>query len=102
VQAVPLGLLAHEERLHVGAAGQRGAGERVGPHRHAADRGRAPLGRRLGDERGQRPEPRGAQDRPLGVDVVLRGGAAGERDLADDQRVLAQLRDEILAVGAQR
>ena len=40
LQAVLLGLLAHEEGLDVGAAGQRGAGGRVGAHRQAADRGR--------------------------------------------------------------
>src|SRR5215208_4471821 len=32
LEAVRLGLLAHEERLHVGAAGQRRAGRRVGAH----------------------------------------------------------------------
>ena len=48
----------------------------------------------VGDELRERGEPRRAQDRPLGVDVVLRRPAARERDLADDQCVLAQLRDQ--------
>ena len=42
LQPVRLGLLAHEERLDVGAAGERGARGRVGAHRQPADRGRVP------------------------------------------------------------
>ena len=38
----------------------------------------------------ERAEARGPQNRPLGVHVVLGDGAAGERDLADDEGVLAQ------------
>ena len=68
-----LGLLADEEGLDVGAAGQRGAGRGVGAHRQPAHGGRAPLARARGDELGQGGEAGGPQDRPLGVDVVLRG-----------------------------
>ena len=80
LEAVLLGLLAHEERLHVGAAGERGARDGVRAHRQAADGGGAPLARPA--RRRSSPsarEARRAQDRPLGVDVVLRGRAAGER-----------------------
>ena len=50
-----------------------------------------------GHQLAQRREARRAQDRPLGVHVVLGLGAAGERDLADHQRVLAQLGDQPFA-----
>ena len=90
-QAVRLDLLAHEEDLHVGAAGERRAGDRVGAHRHPADRRRAPRARLLGDELAERREARRPQDRALGVDVVRRGRAAGQRHLADDQRVRSKL-----------
>ena len=53
-------------------AGERGAGDRVGAHRHAADRRRVPLGELRGEQRAERGERRRAQDRALGVDVVLR------------------------------
>ena len=102
LEAVLLDLLAHEERLHVRAAGERGAGRRVGAHRQPADRGRLPLAGVAGDELGQRGEAGGAQDGALGVDVVLRRGAGGERHLADQQRVRAQLGDERLPGGGHR
>ena len=97
LQPVRLGLLAHEERLAVEAAGQRGAGDGVGAHRQTADRGRAELARRRGHQLAQREKPGGPQDRPLGVDVVLRGRPAGEHDLPDDERVSAQFLDQASA-----
>ena len=42
----------------------------------------------------ERGEALRAQDRALGVDVVLRRGTARERHLADHERVLAQQLDE--------
>ena len=69
--AVGLGLLAHDEGLHVGAAGQRGAGAGRRPSSCRRRRSR-PRPRALGDELAQRAEAGRAQDRPLGVDVVLR------------------------------
>ena len=72
LEAVRLGVLAHEERLHVRAAGERGAGRRVGAHRQPADRGGLPLARVARRQLGQRGEARRAQDGALGVDVVLR------------------------------
>ena len=74
------------------AAQRRG----VGAHGQAADGGRAPLARAVGDELGQGGEAGGPQDRALGVDVVLRGLAAGEDDLAHDEGVAAQLVDQPL------
>ena len=44
---------------------------RVGAHRQPADGGRAPLAGALGDELAEREEARRAEDRALGVDVVL-------------------------------
>ena len=102
LEAVLLDVLADEERLHVRAAGERRAGGRVGAHRQPADGGRLPLAGVVGDELGQRGEARRAQDRALGVDVVLRGGAGGERHLADHERVLAQLGVEGLPGGGHR
>ena len=49
------------------------------------------------EQRGERREALRAQDRALGVDVVVGRRAARERDLADHERVLAQLLDETLA-----
>ena len=59
LQAVRLGLLAHEERLRARAAGERRAGDRVGAHRHAADRRRLPLGDLRGEQRAERGEAGG-------------------------------------------
>ena len=75
------------------AAQRRG----VGAHRQAADGGGPPLARARGDELGQGGEAGGAQDRALGVDVVLRDLAAGEHDLAHDEGVAAQLVDQPLS-----
>ena len=54
----------------------------------------APRSRLVGDELGERPEAGRAEDRPLGVDVVGGRLAAGQRHLADHERVLAQLGDQ--------
>ena len=51
----------------------------------------------LGDQLGQRAEAGGPEDRPLGVDEVLRGLTAGQDDLADHQSVRAQFVDQTLA-----
>ena len=91
LQPVRLGVLADEERLRLRSSGERRARDGVGSHRHPADRRARPCGDPLGDQHGERGEPRGQQDRPLCVHVVLRGRAARERHAADDQRVLAQL-----------
>ena len=71
LQPVRLGVLAHEEGLRAGAPGERGAGERVGAHRHAADRRAAPRGHLRREQHGERAEALRAQDRALGVDVVV-------------------------------
>ena len=76
---------------------ERRAGERVGAHRHPADRVRAELGRALGDQLADRAVGGLAQDRPLRVDVVGGRLAARERHLAEHQRVLAKLGDQDLA-----
>ena len=94
-----LDLLAHEERLDVGAAGERGARDRIGAHRHPADRGRVPGAGLVGDELGEREEAGRPEDRALGVDQVLRGPPARQHDLADHERVLAQLGEQSLAGG---
>src|SRR5918999_1778070 len=94
LQPVLLSLLAHEERLDLRPRGQRGARDRVGPHRHAPHRG-CPRALRLGpDQLAQGREAGRAEDGPLGVDVVLRGAPAREGHLADDEGVLAQLLHE--------
>ena len=97
LQPVLLALLAHEEGLDVRAAASAAQATgsapivmpptAVAPARSASSR----------DQLAQRAEPGRQQDRPLGVDVVLRRRAARERDLADDQGVLAQLRDQRLS-----
>jgi hypothetical protein len=97
---VLLALLADEEGLHVGAAGERGARDRVGAHRQAADRGGADLARLLGHQLAERAEAFRPQDRPLRVYEVLRHRPARERHLTDHERVLAQLARERFA-GAQ-
>ena len=51
---------------------------------------------RAGHQLGQGREAGGPQDRPLGVDVVLRDLAAGEDDLSQDEGVAAQLVDQPL------
>ena len=97
LKAVGLSLLAHEEGLDVGSRGQRRARHRVGSHGQAAHRGGSAFARLGGHQLPQGGESRGPQDRPLGVHVVLRRGPAGEGDLADHQRVLAQLGDQLVA-----
>ena len=58
----------------------------------------APHSRELrGEQRAERGEALGAQDRALGVHVVLSLRAAGQRHPADHERVLAQLVDQSLA-----
>ena len=94
-----LDLLAHEERLRLGAARERRACDRVGAHRHPADRARPPVPGLRGDQLGERLKAVGAQDRALGVDQVLRGLSAGQHHLADHERVLSQLREQPLAWG---
>jgi hypothetical protein len=51
----------------------------------------------LGDQLAERTEAGRAEDGPLRVHVVLRGAAAREGDLADHERVLAQLGHEAVA-----
>src|SRR5436305_4252527 len=72
-EAVLLGLLTHEEGLDRGASGERGTGDRVGAHRHTADRGGTPLAGLGGYKRRERVEPIWAEDRALGIDEVLGG-----------------------------
>ena len=50
-----------------------------------------------GNQGPQRGEPLGEQDRALGVDVVGGSRAARERDVADHERMLAQLSDQAIA-----
>ena len=94
-----LGLLAHEERLDVGAAGQRGAGDRVGAHRHPADRGRPVLARRAR----RRARPARGTRRAAGSPAWRRRSTARWRPLVsvtspDDERVRRAARRS----GAQR
>ena len=97
LQAVGLGVLAHEEALCLRPARKRRAGDRVGAHRHAADgRGLPFLGAR-GQQSRKRLKTLGSQDRALGVYVVGGDGPARERDLADHERVRSQLRDQLSA-----
>ena len=96
-QAVLLALLADEERLHVRTARERGAGDRVGAHRDAADRRDAQRARLIRHQLAEGPEALRPQDRSLRVDQVLRLAAAGEGHLADQERVVAQLADQPLA-----
>ena len=73
LQAVLLGLLAHEEGLDVGAAGQRGArGRRRRPSSGRRPRSRSHSRARAATSSAERGEAGGPQDRALGVDVVLR------------------------------
>ena len=79
-----------------GRAGR--AGSRPSPGR----RRRSPrLGRRRGDQLAGGEKAGGPQQRPARVDVVLRRRAAGERHLADHQRVLAQLGEQGLLGGVE-
>ena len=50
--------------------------------------------RRLAHELAERAEAHRPENRPLGVDVVLRGAAAREGHLTDHERVLTQLGDQ--------
>ena len=97
LKAVRLGLLAHDERLLARPRSERGAGERVRAHGHAAHRGAAPRGHLCGEQRADRGEARGAEDRALDVHVVLRARAARQRHLADLQGMLAQLHHQPLS-----
>ena len=99
LEAVLLLVLAHEERLDGRARGQRGARDRVGAHSDPAHGGRAHALRLGRHQLAERAEAVRQQDRPLGVDVVLRRLAARERHLADDERVLAQLGYQAVAGG---
>ena len=63
----------------------------IARHHRPAD-GRRPRGaRRRGDQLAGGPEPRGPQQRPARVDVVLTPLPARQSHLADHERVLAQL-----------
>ena len=94
-----LDLLAHEEGLDGGTAGEGRAGDRVSAHRHPANRGGVPGASLAGDELRQGAEAGRAQDRALGVDQVVGGGAAREHNLTDHQGVRAQLGDQPLPRG---
>ena len=91
-----LALVADEEADQSLAGGDRDrrAGERDRRHHRPADGARPRLDRGGGDqlaggEEGGRPQQGAAR-----VDVVLGLGAAGERHLADHERVLAQLGEQ--------
>ena len=99
LEAVLLAILADEERLHGSATGQGGARHGVRSHGHAAHGG-CPHALRLSRHQlTQRAESLRQQDRALRVHVVLRLLAAGERDLADHEGVLAQFGDQPVAGG---
>ena len=97
LQPVLLGVLADEEGLDVGAAGQGGARGGIGAHRQPAHGGGLPFARQRGHQLGEGGEARGAQDGALGIDVVLRDLTAGEHDLSHDEGVAAQLVDQPLS-----
>ena len=92
-----LALLADEERLDVGAgasaAQATGSAPIVMPPTAVAPSSRACSATSSPSAR----KPAGSRIAALRVDVVLRGGAARERDLADHERVLAQLGDQARA-----
>ena len=71
LQAVLLALFAHDERLR-DARRERRARHRDRAHGNAADRARPPRAGPIGDQRADRGERLGQQDRALGIDVVLR------------------------------
>ena len=83
------------------ARGERRARDRDRAHRHPSDGARPAGARGVGEQRAERGERAGQQDRALGVDVVGGGAPAGERDLADHQRVLAQIRQQPRARGVE-
>ncbi len=103
LQAVLLTLAADEEAHPVlaGRGRQRRAGGRDRRRRRAADSSGADRGRGRGDQLSGGEEAGGAQQRSPRVDVVLRRRATGERHLADDQRVLAQLGEQGLLGGGE-
>ena len=103
LQAVLLALLADEEADQAGTAGDgdRGAGERDRGHHRPADRGRAGLAGGGGDQLAGGEEAGGPQQGAAGVDVIGGRLPAGERHLADHQRVLAQLGEQRLLRGVE-
>ncbi|MEJ7718170.1 MAG: hypothetical protein WKF31_09485 [Thermoleophilaceae bacterium] len=89
MKPVRLAVLAYEEGPEVRSGRERGAGDGIGAHRHAAHGGRA-CGERLGGhELAERSETGRPQDRPLGVHVVLGLGTARQRHPAQHQGVRA-------------
>src|SRR5881394_1696304 len=96
LEAVLLALAADEEadKIFTRKHGQRRAGGRDRRGRWATDRGRAGLDRGRGDQLAGSSKPRRPQQRPAGIDVVLRRRPTGQRHLAKDQRVFAQLGDQ--------
>ncbi len=103
LQAVLLALAADEEGDQVGPGGDRdgGAGGRDRGRGRSADRVGAELGGGGGDQLAGGEEAGRAQQRPPRVDVVLGRGAAGQRHLAEHQRVLAQLGEQRLLGGVE-
>jgi hypothetical protein len=103
LQAVLLALGADEERSQAPARrhGNCSAGRRNRRGGRAPDGARLQLhgGRRQQLARGE--ESLRAQQRPARIDVVLRDRAAGQRHLADHQRVLAQVGEEQLPGGLE-
>src|SRR5581483_9687901 len=99
LEAVALALAAHEEGHEPLAAGRRkgGARGRDRGRRRAADRAGPGVEGGGGDQLAGGPEPGGAQERAAGVHVVGGALAARQRDLADHERVLAELGQEGLA-----
>src|SRR4051794_38268967 len=94
LQAVLLAVLADEERLRVGAAGERSTRDRIGAHRRAADSRGTDALRLSADQLGQGVEAGRQQDRAFDVDVVLRGLATRQRHLPDHECVFAQRGDQ--------
>jgi hypothetical protein len=98
---VLLGLLAHEETDEALALrhGNRGTRQRDRRHHRSADGLGAATGRRFGNELPGREKSRRPQQGPASVDVVLSRLPARKRDLAEHERMLAQLGDEGVAGG---
>jgi len=89
-------LFADEKCLGVSAAGQTGTSHRVCAHRHPADRGRSQLVGKRRDQLTKRCKASGLEDRPLGIDVIRGGLAAGQDDATNNQRVATQFVHEPL------
>ena len=103
LKAVLLALAADEEPDQALSGGNRyrRAGEWDRCHHRAADRNGACLGGGGGDQLSGGEEARRTQQCPARVDVVLGRRPAGERHLAEHQRVLLELGEQSALGGVE-